>query len=1237
MMCRLQATPSGKVVANRWLRSSAKWLLVLISVVGVRLTAQDTGVVRAPERADLVRGTVRHDSGQAIAGADVAITRGPDRFSIRVTTAADGSYAARFRPGTGDYLVHVAAVGYRTSRRRVTSVDSVVTADFALTRVVVALAAVRIVEAAPRPERGPEFGSLAQPGGGEHLVDGVAGALAPDAMSDLTLRSALTAGVTAMPSGAAAFGLPGAQSSITLNGMSFPGTTMPRDAHVRVRVSGSAFDPSRGGFSAVQTEIELAPGDVPSRREGHLAFETAASGTLDPIAAHSGVRGTTVRLSAGGDGEWVEDRWAYNGAIDVMRRIAPIASVFSAPAGTLDAAGLSAASVDRFGSLLRDIDAPVNAADPLQQERRQVTAIGRIDFSPRAQRTWNVTGYLQAARGTGLRVNPLSAPGVGGARDEAIVSVHGTHSIYPAGGGVLNETRTAFSLTNVNGKATLEVPDAQVSVLSVTDDQTTQRAELLFGGTGSATSRKATWGWEFANSTQWLTTGSTHRIKLAVESRLGGTRASSDALNLGVYRYGSLDDLAKNTPASYTRILSSAPGQGYQWDGAVSIGDYWNPTPALQFLYGARLEANRFLDAPERNADLERKLGLRTDQSPSSVRVSPRLGVTWAYTGRPPAGGMTGSQLGAWFNRPRGVIRAGIGEFRSRLSPGLLTEAVVSTGLPGAAYRLDCVGADVPMPDWRAITANSDAIPRACANTSSDRGLPAPIVSSYGSDYSPPSSWRAVAGWSGAVGSVDLSVDGAISLHRDQSSVLDMNLRDDAAFLLSTEGDRPIYAPAAKIVPASGAIPPLATRRDASYSQVISHRSDVTGQSRQVTIIATPQRATGSRAYANIAYTLRGSRMQIRGFDATAFRSTNLLELSPVEYESRHEWQTQLGYQIGENISMSGYVRLSSGLPFTPVVAQDINGDGLANDRAFIFDPAVEKDTLVAGPLRALMSGGSSASECLVRSVGRAVEHGECRGPWLVASNARINWRTAVPLTKRQVDIALNVVNPLAGLDALLHGTTNVHGWGQDRSPDPVLYSVRAFDPNARRFEYNVNPRFGMPNAGRGGSRAPFMLALDIRADLGTPAAVQQIRRVLDPGRRSKSEARLLGEAIKARYARTVPNLYQVVLAETDSLFLSPEQAAALREAELPYAVALDAVWSELASYLVQQGNDYDLSATLARAEAATDKAWDLSQAQTPVLQRILAPGQIRVAPPLVRMVLEARGRIKMRYLMNSS
>ena len=66
------------------------------------------------------------------------------------------------------------------------------------------------------------------------------------------------------------------------------------------------------------------------------------------------------------------------------------------------------------------------------------------------------------------------------------------------------------------------------------------------------------------------------------------------------------------------------------------------------------------------------------------------------------------------------------------------------------------------------------------------------------------------------------------------------------------------------------------------------------------------------------------------------------------------------------------FARMQSGLPFTPTVQGDVNGDGRSGDRAFIPNPAAESDAVLAGQMRSLLADGSpSAKDCLLANLGR--------------------------------------------------------------------------------------------------------------------------------------------------------------------------------------------------------------------------------------------------------------------------
>src|SRR5207302_3200467 len=185
-------------------------------------------------------------------------------------------------------------------------------------------------------------------------------------------------------------------------------------------------------------------------------------------------------------------------------------------------------------------------------------------------------------------------------------------------------------------------------------------------------------------------------------------------------------------------------------------------------------------------------------------------------------------------------------------------------------------------------------------------------------------------------------------------------------------------------------------------------------------------------------------------------------------------------------LEITGIGRLTSGTPFTPTVGSDINGDGTRNDRAFVFNPGTTTDTSVAHAMRTLLANAPAAVQsCLETQLDQVAARNSCRGPWQPSLDLQLNWRPDWLGLDRRLTISLVTVNLLGGLDEWLHGAANLRGWGYAAAPDPVLLSVRGFDPATARFRYAVNGRFGATASASGGITVPFQIALLGRLALG--------------------------------------------------------------------------------------------------------------------------------------------------------
>jgi hypothetical protein len=1190
----------------------------------------------------IVSGRVLADSTHPLAGAIVSVTMAPDRLFKQDTTDAEGRWRVRFERSSGDYLVHIAATGRVSFRKRVTAstTDSVVTVDATLAASVQQLAAVNVQATRPKPTR---EGDVYLPDGvsAEYLPAGVNGAVAADQQGDLAALAATIPGLSLTASGVSAFGLDPSQNGVTLNGLSFPGAALPRNATTSTRFSTSTYDPSRGGFAGVETAVTLSPGSINTHRRANVTLDAPQLQATDRISRQLGQRVTGGQGSYGGSGSLVEDVWYYNVSGDISRRTADAPSLVNADASLFPLAGVTPDSVTRLLSALASLGIPTAVGRDAQRINDDGSFAFRLDHAPYKPqsfipntKTWALVGLGRVQRSDAQNASLTATPAHGSRSERELGVLQLLYSTFVKDYS-LSETRSGLSLSRSRGSPYLQLPDGSVLVSSSLPDGSLGASSLAFGGNARSETDAMQWSWETRTDYQWFSRAA-HRLKVTVQSKVDGYHEQSAGNMLGSFGFASLADLAANRPSSFSRSLAEPDRDGALWSGFASLGDQWRVSPTLQLVYGARVEANRFLVRPAYNAALDGALGVRTDAAPAHVHVSPRLGFSWRYGGeRAGYRGFSFSNVGSRILSPTGLLRGGIGEFRATMPSQLLSEPSVFTGLPGGARRISCIGDAVPLPNWSAYANDPTLIPTSCLVAPSVPTLSdaAPAVQTIDPSFEAPRSWRANLGWLSVVKNVGVSVDGSIAINLNQRSAVDLNFSGVPQFVLADEG-RAVFTSASAIVPATGLLSSVEARSNSAFGSVVSRRSDLRSLSRQLTITVAPNAGFSSRML-DIAYTLSSTRGDVRGFDGGAFGDPRTIERGRTALDVRHRIQLQAGKTLPRGFSATLFLTAASGLPYTPVVNGDVNGDGIARDRAFVTDPGHASDLALATGMRQLLASASpQARRCLVAQLGHAASINSCEGPWSATATARIGIANAYGPWGRRVNASLSISNPLAGVDQALHGENGLHGWGTMVFPDPVLLTVRGFDPATSRFKYDVNPRFGSTSPSQTTVRAPFRATLDVAFDLSPSTARQQLERVLNRGRKGHAGARLSADSIRRRFARNVRSPYESIIDEADSLLLSREQVERLRTGDAAYQVRVDSIWTALGKELALLDDDYNAATATQKTEDATDRAWEVARDEVAAIKEILSPLQFSLAPGVVQYLATVKGRIMIRYYM---
>lgn len=1163
--------------------------------------------------AETLRGHITSDHAAPLSKAIVTVTMAPFRVMFTDTTDASGAFNIFVSKGTGDYLLYVSAIGHASFRKRLVraGLDSVITIDAQLVPSVAQLKTVQIAGRKLLPSRGTS--SAVEAGGVERVPDALIGTASPDQVGDLNTLALMLPGASATAGGFSVLGLGATQNSTTVNGLNFAGGSLPRDVGTTTRVSTSTFDPSRGWFSGANVNVELSGGGLFGSARGHATVDAPVLQVTDAVSASAGQRFSNVRASFGADGPltW-ENKHFYNVGAQVDRRTSDVATFVNANSLLLNRVNVSPDSATRLIDALHSAHVPIatsslpksrtseNASFVARWER---TAMDWSKFKPNPV-TYGVLAFGQVSRDRATSVGVLSTPSRAGEMVSQSAGVQGVYSRF-FHKDYLSDTRTTLSITDRRESSLLAIPEGRVLVQSSLDDDGGGVSTLLFGGNSQGSRQTRALTWETVNTTKFYAQGrNAHSVKISSDIRFDGYRNDIAANPYGIFNYESVADVTSNKPTSFSRTLSSPTRTGGEWNAFAAIGDLWRVTPRLQILYGARIEGNVFSARPAYNSSVENTFGARTDYTPNSVHVSPRIGFTWLHMAAQNATWQLGP-LGTYSIVTPRYLRGGIGEFRGMTSPSLLSDARIATGLSNSEDRFSCYGTATPIPDWGGYNTDASTIPRTCAGSVASSFVDsARNVRLIGKGYRPPTSWRANLAYATRTAEIDWSLEGTYSFNLHQPGSRDLNFRGVQSFGLSDD-DRPVFVPTSSIVESNGVVAPIAARTSSAFGRVLSSQSDLQSVSQQLTLSARPSLNIMRTWFVTGAYTLSNTRAQARGFDGSTSASPLDRSWARSDFDARHQFLAQAGV-TWKGVTIGALTRLRSGLPFTPMISSDINGDGLANDRAFIPNMTANGgDAAMTAALRSLVSANNSASRCLQAQLGKIASRNSCEGSWNATLNGVVSVSNETLRALRITNISINFSNPLAGIDQLVHGSDKMHGWGSSNAPDPVLYSVRSFNSTTRQFQYVVNSRFGSAIASNTIGRAPFRLTLDIAMDLGKPEAVQQLNQWLKPGRAGNASPKLSAADLKKRYERNVPDPFKLVLQETDSLLVNRAQVEALLRAQTPYRAKMDSLWTALASDMAALGDHYNDAAALKRQESAIDSGWEFTRI---AVQAFVAP-----------------------------
>ena len=1171
-------------------------------------------------QADVIRGRVTSAADNApIFGAQVTATSVSGNVTRTARTNTDGRYTITFPGGDGDYWITVAAIGFTPRRFELKRLadEAVLIGDTRLSTFTLDTITVTAGQRR-RPSRADNERDVS--GTDRPLNNNL---VSPDAQGDLAAMASSQPGVNLIPgangdpSGFSVLGLSTDQNLTTLNGMNSGATDLPRDAGVSVSVATSPYDVSQGGFSGGALNVRTQPGS------NYVEQGLSAVGNLPQLmwtdATGRALGQEFSNLSLGGrfSGPLAFDKAFYNMSFQGGRRGNDLSTLLNTSPLGLQTLGVAPDSMTRLLDILQGAGVPSSVGGfPSNRNADQASFLGSIDFMPPTSSTGQALNLT--VNGSMNRISPANQmttqlPTSSFRFSNVSGSARLRHSAYL--GLVLTESGFSFAASKRSLTPFLRQPGGSVLVHSDFADGSSGVLPIQFGGM-SLLNDLATRSVGLSNQLSWFSINNRHRVRLTTELRHESWSLEQGGNLLGTFTFNGLAALEAGTPSMFSRQLAPVTARGSQLVGALALGDSWRPVQDLQIVFGLRLDGSRYLDQPTLNTTVSSLFGSRNSDTPDGIYLSPRLGFSWTYG--------TSSQIGAFMGAarvPRAVVRGGIGVFQNTPGPQLIAQAMTNNGLASGAQQLTCIGDAAPLPDWTAFAADASTIPTACAN-----GAPPvlsnarPNVSLFAADYAAQRSIRSTLQWAGPVldNRFMATITGTLSLNRNQPGFVDLNFNNTPRFTLAEEGGRPVYVQPASIAAASGAVSTTDSRVSTQFNHVNQSVSDFSSVSRQLQLQLSPL-APNSRFTWGVAYTLGWVDDRASGFTSTA---GSPLESSDARasMDWRHQFQVNLGANLFDLIRVNYVQRFQSGAPFTPTVNSDINGDGFANDRAYVADPAASP-----GMQQLLARSSDRVRDCLGSQVGRIASRNSCEGPWSSTGFLTVAFNPLRIRMPQRATLSLQIANPLGALDLALHGSRGLKGWGQSPTPDSRLLVVRGFDTLANRYQYEVNQRFGSTSQSVNASRNPVALTIALRFDLGPARERQNLAQTLSRGR-TLPGTRTPPQFLRAMYGSGgIINPLAAILGQSDSLRLTGAQADSLATLNRWYSVRLDSIWTPIIRGYSALPDRFDHDEVYRNYRRAREASVDLLAGIADDIRGVLDASQRRKLPPLIAAYLDQR------------
>lgn len=940
--------------------------------------------------------------------------------------------------------------------------------------------------------------------------------------------------LTALPgfdrsgAGFSVLGLAGEQNQVFLNGLPLPALQLPRDVTLLASASSTPSDASLGGFAGGSLDLGLVGGT--NYRSLVVRAGGSAPWTTVPLA--DGLSSSRVHANVAASFPLVLDRVYALISAQISHESRDDWWLNSAPARGLAKGVLAPAQRDSAISALSD--AGVEFPQGVTSQGNRLNMLSQVDFDRLAGGALSSTLVINAGDLSGIGASPLalSSRSTSSSSSQFAAQTRWRRLLHE---GMTWQNSLALTGTAAHASAGRAEPAGILVIADPLQADSLGATSVAFGGANVPATIDVTNGLTARTQLEFRPWSPRHRVTLMGEwAERGAARDRDATLAGGVFYYPDATALRSGRPALYERASSllhqraTLKAWSSAWSGTFRFSG------RREVSYGLRAEYQT-LASPNALDSAVQVLAPTVARSFAAFDVSPRVGLTIDYGPRE--------------NPFRGRIALSAGRFVGALP----VEGALSSFGDARSNLTRCIGSDIAMYTW------GTGAPAGGCTAPGTTSVTAGLAGAAG--LAPASSWRGSVSWREVLfhGRLWPQLDVTWSATDRLPTRDDVNLAAVGAFTLPDEGGRPVFVPRSAVDMRTGSMSLSGARRMAGLGQVVL--LDARGASRSLQAVASVIMPELWDYQLRLSYTATVARDLITGLAEGRTSGGQGGLWVPSAFAPEHSVRAAITGSLPGGVLLTAFGEWASGLPFTPLVDRDVNGDGYSNDAAFIPALGPASASALGRRLAARLSSlPSGVRQCLMRQQETVAAPRSCVGPSRSQLDARLELDAGWLRLPHPATIQLDLLNLPAMADLLLNGRSGLQGWGQQRSVDPVLLQVRGFDSAAARFRYGINESFGSWERSAGASAlAPFAIRLEVRVNFSKPYAVQAAR--LARARASDAARTKTIDDLQRRW----PDPFAMLESRLDSADVTREDLDRLLPARRAYWSELNQAWRRAA------------------------------------------------------------------------